>query len=128
MPKTVDFPGQTALIDAADLPPGAVVEPDDAYTCYADWAAAAEPYILARASRPGAFTFYAALKNAPKAVRDPASSNWQGLLATALHNGGYLGYALDEESGRERWTPSEKPESGGSGVRMWVGTAAQAVA
>ena len=124
MSKTIEMPGQQALID---LPPGAVIEPEDTYTCYADWATAAESYILARASKPGAFTFYAALKDAPKAVRDPSSSHWQGLLATALHGGGYLAYALDEESGRERWTPSEKPESGGSGVRMWVGTAAKAM-
>lgn len=128
MPKTAELPGQQALIDRTELPEGAVIEPEDAYDCYADWAAAAEPYILARASQPGAFTFYAALKDAPKPVQNPASSNWQGLLATALHAGGYLAYALDENSGRERWTPSEKPESGGSGVRVWVGTAAKAVA
>lgn len=110
-----------------DLPPGAVVESEDTYTCYADWAAAAEPYILARASQPGAFTFYAALKDAPKAVRDPSTSRWQGRLAVALHDAGHLAYALDRY-GSERWTPSEKPESGGSGVRVWVGTAAKVAA
>lgn len=126
MSKTIEMPGQQALIEPSDLPAGTVVEPEDAYDCYADWAAAAEPYILARASRPGPFTFYAALRDAPKPIRDPASSRWQGLLAIALHGGGYLEYAV--ESGHERWTPSEKAESGGSGVRVWVGTAAQAVA
>lgn len=126
MPKLIELPGQQALIDKQDLPEGAVVEAEDVYTCYADWAAAAEPYILARASQPGAFTFYAALKDAPKAVRDPASSNWQGLLAHALHGDGYLAYALAGDL--ELWTQSEKAASGGSGVRVWVGTAAKAVA
>lgn len=92
---------------------------------YADWAVDAEIYVLRRASEPGSFTFFDAVKDAPSAVRNPSSPKWPGLLTMRLHHEGHIDYARDSH-GTERWDTSHRPASGGSGVRVWVGTAAKA--
>lgn len=122
MPKTVELPGQQALIATADLPEGAVIETatDAADMTFADWCNEAEPYYIDRASKPGTFTSWSAIKDAPDRVRNPRSPNWPGMYMHRFHDRGYVEYALDEH-GHEMFTPSEKPETGGSIVRVWVG-------
>lgn len=128
MPKTAELPGQQALIERAELPEGAVHAPADAAeSSYADWAMDAEIYVLRRASESGSFTFFDAVKDAPATVRNPSSPKWPGLLTARLHHEGHIDYARDSH-GTERWDTSHRPASGGSGVRVWVGTAAKAVA
>ena len=131
MPKTVDFPGQTALIDTADLPPGAVVtapeqsEDGVQYAVYSEWAEAARPYWLDRAIQPGAFTAFEVFASAPKAIREPANPHWQGRLTVELHDEEVIDYARDEH-GTERWSKSRRPKTAKSGVRVWVGAATKA--
>lgn len=120
MTKSVPHvPGQTALIDRDELPEGSIREPNP-ITCYADWTAEAEPYLLDRASRPGQFTYFDAVKDAPAHVRNAPNRCWPGLYTSSLHSRGVLEYALDLHGNRV-WDTSHKPESGGSAVAVWVG-------
>lgn len=129
MTKTVDFPGQQALIDRNELPEGAVVATADGvqYAVYSEWAEAARPYWMDRAMQPGPFTAFEVFASAPKAIREPANPYWPGRLTVELHDEGIIDYARDEH-GTERWAKSRRPKTAKSGVRVWVGTAAKAVA
>lgn len=132
MSKTIELPGQQALIATTDLPPGAVTtapEPsgnDIRYAIYSEWAEAARPYWMDRAMQPGAFTAFEVFASAPKAIREPANPHWQGRLAVEMHDEDVIDYARDEH-GTERWAKSHRPKTAKSGVRVWVGTAAKAV-
>lgn len=126
MPKnTVELPGQQALINTSDLPEGAIVKSAtaDGDMTFADWCDEAEPWYIDRASKPGTFTSWSAIKDAPARVRNPRSPNWPGMYMSRFHDRGYVEYARDKY-GQEIFTPSEKPETGGSIVRVWVGVEA----
>lgn len=132
MPKTIELPGQQALIDAADLPPGTVpaapeTPADAVYGNYAEWSEAARPHFLDRASGPGAFTTFEVLAVAPREIREPVNPHWPGRLTVELHDEGVMDYARDEH-GTERWSKSQRPKTAKSGVRMWVGASFSAVA
>jgi hypothetical protein len=118
--------GDVALIDKHGEPGGETiedaVEPEN--MTFADWCNEAEPYYIDRASKPGTFTSWSAIKDAPEQVRNPRSPNWPGMYMHRFHDRGYVVYALDEH-GHEMFTPSEKPETGGSIVRVWVGVEAK---
>lgn len=119
------IPNDVALIDKNGEPGGEVVEdvaaPED--MTFADWCAEAEPWYIDRAARPGEFTAFEAIQDAPARIRNPRNPNWPGLFMPKLHDRGYVDYARDG-FGRELFTTSKKPESGGSGVRVWVGVEA----
>jgi hypothetical protein len=117
--------GDTALIDKHGQPGGEIIEADAApeNMTFADWCFEAEPWYIDRASNPGWFTAFSAIKDAPKRIRDPKSRNWPGMYMSRFHTDGYVEYAFDN-NGREMFTTSEKPESGGSAVRLWVGVEA----
>lgn len=115
------IPGDTALIDRHGQPGGEVVEPEDA--TFADWCTEAEPWYIDRASKPGTFTAFGAIKDAPQRIRNPKNPNWPGMYMSRFHKDGYVEYALDRH-GQEMFTTSEKPETAGSIVRVWVGVEA----
>lgn len=133
MTKSRPIVGDTALIDRNGQPGGETVEAPKhdadttAYATYAEWAEAARPYLLDQASKPGAFTTFEALAAAPKNVREPSNPHWPGRLTVELHDEGAIEYARDVH-GTERWSKSHRPKTAKSGVRVWVGTAAGAVA
>lgn len=117
--------GDTALIDRHGQPGGEVIEADAAPEdmTYTDWCFEAEPWYISRAAEPGTFTAFGAIKDAPCRVRNPKNQNWPGMLMIRFHKVGYVEYAFDRY-GQEMFTTSEKPESGGSAVRLWVGVEA----
>ena len=136
MPKTHasrPIVGDTALIDRHGQLGGETVEAPEptvetvAYSTYAEWADAARPHFLARANQPGAFTTFDALAGAPLSIREPGNAHWAGRLTVELHEDGVIDYARDAH-GTERWAKSHRPKTAKSGVRVWVGTTAKAVA
>jgi len=118
--------GDVALIDRHGQPGGETVEdaPAPESITFAEWCVEAEPFYIGRGAEPGEFTAWEAIKDAPLRVRNPRNSNWPGMFMHRLHVEGYFEYALDDY-GQEKFTTSEKPESGGSAVRVWVGVEAK---
>lgn len=123
MTKTVEMPGQQALIDRSDLPEGSVAGPDataaDSYESFAEWRAEAAPYFILRAAEPGRFTAFDCIREAPLRIRNPRSHNWPGLLMAQLHHEGVVEHAM--AFGLRLFDTSHRPESGGSAVSVWVG-------
>lgn len=127
MSNAVEIPGQMALIDRADLPKGAIADPVAAdCESFADWSNEARPYFTDRANLPGRFTAFDCIKDAPLKVRNPRNRNWPGLLMARLHDEGVVEHAM--AFGLRLFDTSHRPESGGSAVSVWVGTAAKATA
>jgi len=126
MSKTVEMPGQQALIDRSDLPEGSVANPDDddADRCesFAEWRAEAAPYFILRAAEPGRFTAFDCIRDAPLRIRNPRSDKWPGILMAQLHHEGVVEHAM--AFGLRLFDTSHRPESGGSAVSVWVGVEA----
>jgi hypothetical protein len=121
--KTVELPGQQALIARDELPEGAVAKPDDtgADRCesFAEWRAEAAPYFILRAAEPGRFTAFDCIRDAPARIRNPRSDKWPGILMAQLHHEGVVEHAM--AFGLRLFDTSHRPASGGSAVSVWVG-------
>lgn len=116
MPKTIELPGQQALIERSELPVSAP-QSTDSELSRDEWEARVEAAFLTFAADRGrsadpAFTSFEAFK--AKALPEPANANWHGLFLARLHRAGWLEYA--------GFDTSHRASSGGSALRRWAAT------
>ncbi|NUQ98901.1 MAG: hypothetical protein HOY79_20855 [Streptomyces sp.] len=116
MTKTIDFPGQQALIERSELP-GSKPQSTESALTRNEWELLVEPDFLAFAAERNkaadpAFTSFDAFK--AKALPDPANANWHGLFLARMHREGWLKYA--------GFDTSHRASSGGSALRRWAAT------
>lgn len=116
MSKTIEIPGQQALIDRSELP-GVEPQSTESTLTRDEWELLVEPGFLAFAAERGrtadpAFTSFDAFK--AKALPEPANANWHGLFLARIHREGWLEYA--------GFDTSHRASSGGSALRRWAAT------
>lgn len=116
MTKTVEIPGQRALIERSELP-GNAPQSTNSELSRGEWEARVEAAFLTFAADRGrsadpAFTSFEAFKT--KALPEPANANWHGLFLARMHREGWLEYA--------GFDTSHRASSGGSALRRWAAT------
>lgn len=116
MPKTIELPGQQALIDRSELP-GSKPDRTESPLTRDEWEVLVEPGFLTFAAERNkaadpAFTSFDAFK--AKALPEPTNANWHGLFLARMHREGWLEYA--------GFDTSHRASSGGSALRRWAAT------